>query len=620
MKSTPLTTALFVPNERLGWQYVDPGEPRPSPLLEHAPLLHEPPPPAPSAHGGGGGLLARSSKTRSPMSREQLISRAWILGLFTVVCALMAVSSPGVLVLPITLAYYMFRPWLSLMGADSAMQSWNHQRDVARRQYEREYAQWRQAIAEHDERERERISQAILWYPLAAGPGADRIDVVGGVSDGWRHLLATFGATQLAGRTPVLLLDMTEDGVGDGLAELASAAGAAVQQLELPGDGRRELDLLIELTPDEVAEVMAEAVESLRGPDDPMLRAADADVLRAVAQRLHGHVTATRLAAGVRVLQRMYDGDGGLTAEEVTALTRQVDVVGSSERVQDQLRLLRVALDLLGDTDHSGAAPSSLEGLWREGDLTVVTTTDPSSTRKDFTDRVLVRSLLRRMRASNFGGSGHVLIVAGAEHLGRASLEAVAKQARSRSVRLIYLFERLNEDVRGLLGTSSSTLVVMRLGNGADAAAAADQIGRDHSFKLSQITRQLGLTDTIGGGRTTGVSTTEGTALQAGSGRSGFSQSSNSSNSISESITESSQEMRNWSRSESFTRGTTEQRVYEFDVEPRTLQTLPAGAFILVEGGEDRARTTVADCNPGIALLDRVADGPQSKFPTATAR
>lgn len=598
MDTSSLTAALFVSSERLGWEFVDPGEPSPSPLLQSFPLLHEPRPPL------GAHTATHRSPPRASLSKVELTRRGWILGGVTAACALVAVFAPGVLLIPVVLGCFLFLPWLrAQMGTESPHEWWERERSAARWRYDQDYAAWRRAIADHDQRERTRILEANVWYPVGADSAADRIDVVGGVPDGWRHLLVTFGATVLSRRAPLLLLDMTRERIADGLMELA--ADVAVREFELPRDGQ-SVDLLIDLTADEVAEVMAEAVASLRGTPDPVLRAVDADVLRVVARRLGGNFTALRLAAGVRVLERTYEGTD-LTGEEVTALTRQVDVVGSGEKVQDQLRFLRLALGFLSDTGEAKGAPSSLEDLWREGGLVVVATDDPSPTRKDFTERVLFQSLLHRMRNRDFDASGQVLVVVGADHLGAASLEAMAKQARSRGVRLVYFFEHLRDDTLRLLGTAHSASVLMRLGNAGEAAAAAEYIGRDYSFKLAQITRQMGVTDTVGGGENTGTSTTLGTTEQSGSGRSGFSHSSSRSTSVSESITKSSQQMSNWSRAESFTRGTTDQRVYEFDVEPRAIQSLPASAFVLVGGGAKRA--VIADCNPAIAMLEGVADG-----------
>jgi hypothetical protein len=227
--------------------------------------------------------------------------------------------------------------------------------------------------------------------------------------------------------------------------------------------------------------------------------------------------------------------------------------------------------------------------------------------RKDALDRVLFARTLHELRARRPGKAPDVLVVAGADHLGRESLEAMARQARRSGVRLVLLMERLRNELRELLGSSDSAAVLMRLGNAQDAAAAAEFIGRGHRFVLSQLTEQAGRTITEGAatskGETDGTTVTEGTTRGRGAG--GFT--SGTSKSLAESRTRSWQETANRSQAESTTTGETTSRVYEFAVEPTTIQSLPATAFILVESGGSGRRVALADCNPGTCLLDRVA-------------
>jgi hypothetical protein len=46
-------------------------------------------------------------------------------------------------------------------------------------------------------------------------------------------------------------------------------------------------------------------------------------------------------------------------------------------------------------------------------------------------------------------------------------------------------------------------------------------------------------------------------------------------------------------------------------VEPAVLQSLPETAFVLVEAAAGGRRVRFGDCNPGIAMLERVADAPR---------
>jgi hypothetical protein len=92
---------------------------------------------------------------------------------------------------------------------------------------------------------------------------------------------------------------------------------------------------------------------------------------------------------------------------------------------------------------------------------------------------------------------------------------------------------------------------------------------------------------------------------------SGKSSGTNSSESYTESRSRTWQETVSRSVSDSTTDGTVTARVYEFAVEPTTIQSLPPTAFVLVEAGSSGRRVVLADCNPGITLLDRVATTPQ---------
>ncbi len=171
--------------------------------------------------------------------------------------------------------------------------------------------------------------------------------------------------------------------------------------------------------------------------------------------------------------------------------------------------------------------------------------------------------------------------------------------------------ERLHNELREHLGSSDSVAVLMRLGNAQDAAAAAEFIGRGHRFVLSELTAQIGRTSTSGSSTSTGdaigTTATKGTNRGHGPGTG----SSSRSRSLAESQTRSWQKTASWSQVESTVTGETRSRVYEFMVEPTAIQALPATAFILIETGDIGRRVVVADCNPGICLLDRVAAEPR---------
>jgi hypothetical protein len=215
-----------------------------------------------------------------------------------------------------------------------------------------------------------------------------------------------------------------------------------------------------------------------------------------------------------------------------------------------------------------------------------------------------------------------MLVVAGADHLGRAGLEAMARHAEISGVRLVYMFERLAGDSESFLGGGGSTSVLMRLGNAREAAAAAEFIGRGHVFVLSRLTEQVGksfsTSDASSVGGQESVSETEGTSGGSGSVRArggvfsrpaGTYRSKGWNRSVTVSRSSTWERTHSISEGDQFNRGETMERSYEFTVEPTAIQQLPPTAFVLVDPAGSR-RAVWGDCNPGIVLLSRVSDQP----------
>ncbi|MGW5686917.1 hypothetical protein [Nonomuraea sp. NPDC003754] len=168
---------------------------------------------------------------------------------------------------------------------------------------------------------------------------------------------------------------------------------------------------------------------------------------------------------------------------------------------------------------------------------------------------------------------------------------------------LTLLFRHLRETSLGMIG--GGAVAFMRLGNHEEATRAADFIGRQHRFVLSTLTHTLGGNQTHTETETTGQSDTDGSSTSGSFASGGFSSGSNRSVS------------RNWSSARSFADGSNwsdasaQQRVYEYAVEPTTLQSLPDYALLLAEPGVGQGlRVTSADCNPAIVTLPKVSTEP----------
>ncbi len=165
---------------------------------------------------------------------------------------------------------------------------------------------------------------------------------------------------------------------------------------------------------------------------------------------------------------------------------------------------------------------------------------------------------------------------------------------------LVLLSRRLDADSESLLGDSADATIVMRPGTAADAIRAADLIGREHRFVRDRLTDQVGRTITRGVAHTEGETEWPVRPAWPGAGPGAIDRWN-----ATTTLTSSSDTMSR-SESESTSRSETTSRVYEYAVEPKSLQELPVTAFLLVEPTADGRRVVAADCNPGIALLDGV--------------
>ncbi|MFI8984649.1 hypothetical protein ACIG63_06090 [Streptomyces antimycoticus] len=528
-------------------------------------------------------------------------------------------------------------------------------RDRAAAEFQLAYRQWEARVIAHDQMERARQASAMLWHPVHLGSRPGRVDVFGGTCDGWASMLTTFGTSLMRSGCQVMVLDFSEEHIAGGMERLVTAHGL-VTHFELPAEVHR-FNVLLGLEADELADMLSQALHTIRRSEGQMdARVLDTDLLQTVTGLLDGQPTFRRLVAGLEVLRRTYDlsAEGLLTAAEITRLTARVDTIGQTEHVQRELQFLISSLNLLAWEERGGTPQVDItkqaRSLWQPASLTVVTTSHSQHHRKHLLDHVVFQRLLHDMRHRSSNSEGNVLVVAGADNLGLENVEALAKQCRRIGVRLILFIERLRGDLKELLGSSDSAAILMRLGNAQDAAAAAEFIGRGHKMVLSQLTDQVGRTfstsvgyssghsdstswtkgstvtkgtsetrgtsDSEGTSESTGTSDTEGTSQTWGTSKSASTNFSRSKNkSVTDARTRSWQDTANVSLADNTGHSSTQARVYEFTVEPTTIQALPTTAFLLVESSSAGRRIVLGDCNPGIVLLDHVA-GP---FPTSSA-
>ncbi|MCX5302930.1 MULTISPECIES: hypothetical protein [Streptomyces] len=611
-----LAEGVFTGPERWGWEFVEP------PGLVAHPESGSPPVWAEPYFPELAELENRRALRLSGPQNVGVVFAILACGLLTV--GLIVAAVLAVLFLAVTLGT---RP---ARQHDRARQRAVEERQRRWAAHQQRVAAWQRMLQEDRQAQLRRAATADTWYPLALASGPARIDVVGGTGDGWAGLLTTFGGPVLAAGQALLVVDMTEQAVALELADLAARRGIPVAHVPFPA-GALRTDLGAESGPGDLAESLAGALATLRPPGtDTDLHAVDVSLIRTVARRLDAPLTYGRLAAGLAVLLRLYepraDGSGPLAPHEVALLTEAVDSVGRGERRQNELHYVQEQLaSLAGDcldadsldadtlaADTPAGSPSAevrdrpVHAWWRPGRLTVLATEGPGPRRKDLADRILFFRLLHALRTRAFPPGTGTLVVAGADHLGREALEALDRQARAAGVRLVLLLEHLREGALHVAGGSGSATVFMRMGNGEEAKAAAEFIGREHSFTVNQLTRQVGETLTTGRGGSYGEQIGESFTRTTGGGPG-----QGSAHASGTSLSRSWQETVNSSAATSTTTGETTSRLYEFTVEPTRLQALPVTGLVLVEAAPDGRRVVFGDCNPAISRIPRVSPSPR---------
>ncbi|MGY1761467.1 hypothetical protein ACI79G_04115 [Geodermatophilus sp. SYSU D00779] len=596
-----LARVVLAPTERWGWEFVDPGVPRPSPLLASEPRWAEPM-----------GPDVRHIRDAQQRARYHLGRKIAIVVVIVLVSMSFASDGGWLFFLgALGLGYYWFAPLLLAESRISKVRGEADQRRAqAWQQFQEEHARWQRDVSAHDAAEGARVSSRDAFFPLELDPPPSRVDVFGGTGRGWVNLLTTMGGSVLGSRTPMVMVDLTQHRLSAALQEVAGLRGLEVRRHEFPDDLAA---LLSGLGSDELAEVLAEAVHTGRsGSDRQDLVPIGADLLRVVLRVLGGQVSARRIAAGLRVLDRTYfdDPDDILTFDERSRLSERVDLIGQTERTRDELGRLISAFDRLGAADGAqDAMDPAVPTLEADVPLLVLETAPGRSLVTDLVDAVLFHAVSGHVSNGSSWVVGRVVVVVGADRMGVRALEELHRQARRRRVRLVFLFEHLRDDLQQLIGGADSAALIMRLANHQEAEVAANFIGKGHKYVLGQVTRSLGETDTVGGGTsqttTDTYSETFGRTVGNGSSRS-YSEA----YSVAQSFTAS----ENWSRGTTTTHGTTDTRVYEFMMEPTQIADLPETAFVLIDYGLRGRRVVVGDSDPKYYLLGRVSDRPRKGF------
>ncbi|MCM3882661.1 hypothetical protein [Frankia sp. R82] len=452
-------------------------------------------------------------------------------------------------------------------------------------------------------------------------------------------MIASTAGSLMATDRSVVVLDLTSHDVAEDLMRLVSSTGQQVPCFRFP-TLLSIVDLFHELEPEAVGRVIADAFAVLPGRSGSAeIRRRDEAIVRTVARLIGGPLTFRRLAAGVRVLQRLSESgagsaqiDGALSLEQQLALSRVSHEFGRTPQEIDELTFLVDTFEMLAGNDgrrHFDAPPPADEeptvrpagGQWRLG-LTVFTAPIYNND-SGASARILLYRFMEDLRYGKPHETDDLIIVAGVDRLGRDVLDEFSQHAHNAKVRTMFLHQHVPplEDAQRMLNTAGSVTLLMGTSNALQARAAVDLIGAEYRFVLSQETQNtsesLGSSqdETIGQAHTESTDQQRGRSFQFGL-RHGerlpiFTRNSGSSRGTART----SQWARTRGTSETTEHGTsiTTSRVFEPGVEPVEIETLPRTAFIALNKVHFR-EAVMGDCDPGICRDPRAVD-PQPERP-----
>lgn len=466
--------------------------------------------------------------------------------------------------------------------------------------YDRAYADWSARKAAFERDEQLRVEQLPEWRAVPPGPGTRRVDIIGGSLWGWEALLTVFGASLLSTRGAMTLVDLSGEAVSRELLSLAGDNGMSVDLLLLPND-LAESDLLVGLDGRQLVDALVESMHADSDTASRADRAMDDRILTSICEALGDDLSMARLAAALRVLTDEPGDPSALTPQERRHIGEEL--FGDETRRQLHPRLRRIEAYI-----HPLVGLGTRRGARDAATLTcLAATTDGRNARSELLNDLIVQWLIRRVAAG--ADELRTLVIAGADEVPRRHIERLSDLCERRDVRLVLLFRHLRDASVQTVG--GGAVGFMRLANHEEARQAADFIGRQHTFAVTRVTRTLGGNETHSTADAEGVSDSDGRASHGLLGLLGprlrvWSRNESRNWSVT----------RNWSQTRSVAEGinwsdaTSQERVYEYAVEPRALQDLPDYAMLLVQWQPTGSVVVPVECNPDLISLPRLTMEP----------
>lgn len=428
--------------------------------------------------------------------------------------------------LPVMLLGLNRRRAASRLRTETEQQAKQHAAELA--EYTRGKAQWAQA-------EEERIATAPRWLQVAAHEDISRLDVFGGTGFGRQNMVTGLG-WELLEQRPVIVLDLTQDRVADGLLTAAARAGISFQDYELPAD-LGETPLLAGLSGEQIASLIVEVVHADDASATAAGRATDLMILKKIVGVLGADVSMGRLHAALTML--LGDAASAFDAAPAGPLTDSGPLTGAGPLADGERAALGTLFgdgfrrQVTGNLVRLAAVVEPLTALGtnpppsRPARLTCLSLAEgPRDVAADLTAALVVQWVTRAISEGGMAddGSGPAVILAGADeqstrHLGR--LTAVCERY---DIPLVRTFSRLTEESARHLNTRHTAF--MRLATRPEALRAAEHIGLERRFVAGRFahrhsvsrsrTRTTSDSVTHTSGRTEGEATTHTTGTTTG--------------------------------------------------------------------------------------------------------
>jgi hypothetical protein len=414
-------------------------------------------------------------------------------------------------------AFFAHRDWAWGVGAGVAICCWlpvaefalSRRRANARLRRETQEGAERHAVelAEYeggkalwDAGEVERIAVAPRWLRVAAREDVERLDVFGGTAQGRQNLLTGVGQALLENRA-VVVVDLSQDRVSEGLIAAAHQAGVSYQDYQLPRD-LPATPLLAGLTGDQVASLIVEVLHADDTNATAAGRATDLMLLRKITRVLGGDVTMSRLHEALsELLGDAPDGSLGHPAptgtpaagstdapEQTPEQTPETDgshLTGAEHAGLRGLFGARMRSEVAGNLVRLAAVVEPLAHLGADAGprpparLTCLSLPDgPRDVAADLTAALIVQWATRSVADDD--GFRPAVILAGADEQSTRHLGRLTTVCERYQVPLVRTFSRLTEESARHLDTRHTAF--MRLPTRPEALRAAEHIGLERRF------------------------------------------------------------------------------------------------------------------------------------------